>query len=312
MARDSSDEIRSASTGLPAMRYFYRPHGNSMAGKGLRAMGRTGQPANRQISSVARAMDVLSALAEGDDELGTNELARRTGINASTVSRLLATLASGALVEHVPETGRYRLGVGLLQLGNAVLRRLDLRAVARPHLRELVALVGETATLAVPGGQVAMMVEFVLSPSSVQSRPQVGRPSVGHATATGKVMLAFGGGEPPPGPLAGFTTRTIRSKAVLAEELARVREQGWAQATGEREDDLNAVATPIFGGDGELVGMLGMQGPSQRFGPRRMRAALGPLRERAAVLSTALGWQPPTPAPRAGAGGGHGRLAKAG
>ena len=100
-------------------------------------MARTGQPAVRHVAAVERAFTVLDALADGG-ELGTNEIARRTGINASTVSRLLATLASARFVEHVPETGRYRLSLRLIELGNAVLGRLDLRTLAHPHLQALV------------------------------------------------------------------------------------------------------------------------------------------------------------------------------
>src|SRR6516165_450757 len=105
-------------------------------------MPRTGQPAVRKVAAVERALAVLDALGDGGSELGTNEIARRTGINASSVSRLLATLADAGMVEHVQATGRYRLGLRLLQLGNAVLARLDLREIARPHLQ---ALVDETA-----------------------------------------------------------------------------------------------------------------------------------------------------------------------
>ena len=171
-------------------------------------MVRTGEPAARHVAAVERALTVLDALAEGE-ELGTNELARRTRINASTVSRLLATLAARGLVEHVPETGRYRLGLRLLQLGNAVLARLDLRRVARPQLEALVAETGETATLSAPGERDAITVDFVQSEASVQSVARVGRPSIAHATATGKVLLAFGAVELPKPPLEVFTRRTI-------------------------------------------------------------------------------------------------------
>src|SRR5262249_18624546 len=101
-------------------------------------MPRTGQPAVRHVAAVERAVAVLDALSEGGAGRGRSETARRTGINASTVSRLLATLTSARLVEHVPTTGRYRLGPRLLQLGSLVLGRLDLREIARPHLQELV------------------------------------------------------------------------------------------------------------------------------------------------------------------------------
>ena len=172
-------------------------------------MARTGKPATRRVAAVERAASVIDALAEGG-ELGTNELARRTGLHPSSVSRLLSTLADSGLVEHVPETGRYRLGLRLIALGNAVLARLDLREVARPHLRALVEETGETATLSAPGDPDAITVDFVQSASSVQSVARVGRPSVAHATATGKVALAFGDVALPPGRLHAFTEQHDR------------------------------------------------------------------------------------------------------
>jgi DNA-binding IclR family transcriptional regulator len=232
---------------------------------------------------------VLDALSDGAPELGTNEIARRTGINASTVSRLLATLAGSGMVEHVPASGRYRLGLRLLQLGNVVLGRLDLRDVARPHLQELSLQTGETATLSAPGERDAVTVDFVQSEASVQSVARLGRPSVGHATATGKVLLAFGRAQLPPGPLKAYTARTITDRTKLAAELERVRRQGYADAVGEREPDLSAVAAPVFGPDDELAAIISVQGPASRFGRDAMRAAVAPLVEHADQVSGSLG-----------------------
>jgi DNA-binding IclR family transcriptional regulator len=254
-------------------------------------MARTGKPAARRVAAVERAAALLAELAE-NGELGTNELARRTSLHPSSVSRLLATLADAGLVEHVPQSGRYRLGLGLVELGNAVLARLDLREVARPHLRALADETGETATLSAPGDPDAVTVDFVQSASSVQSVARVGRPSVAHATATGKVALAFGEVELPPGRLKVFTQRTIVDRAKLAEEVERVRAQGWAGALGEREEELNAVAAPVRGSRGELVAILGIQGPASRFDEATMARTLGPLLARAAAVSDALGWRP--------------------
>lgn len=259
-------------------------------------MPRTGQPAIRHVAAVQRAVAVLDALADGAAELGTNEIARRTGINASTVSRLLATLAEARLVEHVPGTGRYRLGLRLLQLGNAVLLRMDLRQIARPHLQALADATGETVTLSAPGEREAVTVDFVQSPSSVQSVAQVGRPSAAHATAVGKVFLAHGG-QLPDGQLPAYTARTLTDRRALAAETRRVREQGFAVAVGEREEELNAIAAPILDARGSLAGILGVQGPASRFGEARMRTALEPLREHAAAVSRALGHTTSAPPP---------------
>jgi DNA-binding IclR family transcriptional regulator len=233
---------------------------------------------------------VVDALAEAETELGTNELARRTGINPSTVSRLLATLVEGGLVEHMHESGRYRLGVRLMHLGNIVLARLDLRQIARPHLHALVEATGETATLSAPGERDAVTVDFVQSTSSVQGVAQVGRPSIAHATATGKVMLAFGKPELPSGPLAAYTARTITQRAALAVELDTVRARGYAVNFGEREEDLHAIAAPVWGSRAELAAIVGVQGPSGRFTSQEMDAAVQPLLEHTLELSQELGW----------------------
>ena len=253
-------------------------------------MPRTGQPAFRLVGAVQRAFSVLDALADADTELGTNEIARRTGINASSVSRLLATLVAGGLVEHLPESGRYRLGLRLLQLGNVVLARLDLRQIARPHLQALVEKTGETATLSAPGERDAVTVDFVQSPSSVQGVARLGRPSVAHATATGKVLLAFGPASLPPGQLKTYTERTITQRAALADELEAVRGRGYAYNFGEREHDLHAIAAPVLGSRSELAAIIGVQGPASRFTAEEMEAAVPPLLDHTAALSSELGW----------------------
>jgi len=243
-----------------------------------------GDSGERHIATVGRAVAVLTALAESPRDLGTNELARLTGINASSVSRVLATLAHDELVRRVPDNGRYRLGLRLVQLGNAALARVDLREVVRPHLLALTEATGETSTLSIPGEHTTMTVDYVQSPSSVRSVAEIGRPSVPHATATGKVFLAHGG-RAPEGALSAFTTRTVTDRRELTRQLTVVRARGWAQAVGEREDDLNAVAAPVLDSRGALVAILGLQGPAARFDAAAMRAGAEELLGHTVALS---------------------------
>jgi len=255
-------------------------------------MSRTRQPSTRRIGAAERAIAVLDTLAEAG-ELGTNEIARRTGMTPSTVSRQLGTLAASGLVERVQSSGRYRLGLRIVHLANALLARLDVREVARPHLVALVEATGETATLSVPGDEDAITVDFVPGSHHVQPVSKLGRPSVGHATSAGKVMLAFLGREPRDGPpLRAYTPRTITDPQALAREVAQVRERGWAQAVGEREPDLAAIAAPIRSSRGELEAMVALQGPSSRFDDAAMEAAVPLLVERADTISRELGWRP--------------------
>jgi DNA-binding IclR family transcriptional regulator len=242
----------------------------------------------RSVGSVARAIALLDALADSQEGLGVNELARRIEVNASTASRLLATLLEAGLVRRV-DGGPYRLGLKLLALSDRVLAQLDVRELARPLLAGLVAQTGETATLSVPAQQETITVDFVPSPSSVVSMAWVGRPSVPHATAVGKVMLAFAPGHLPAGELPRFTERTITDPAALAAELDDVRERGYAEAVGEREPDLTAIGVPVFARGGELVAILGLQGPSARLPAATRRTLREPLLAAAEQLGTLLG-----------------------
>jgi DNA-binding IclR family transcriptional regulator len=139
----------------------------------------------------------------------------------------------------------------------------------------------------VPATYEAITLDFVQSPLSVRSVAEVGRTSVMHATAVGKVCLAHGG-RVPAGPLEPFTDRTIVDPEVLANEVAQARKRGWAQALGEREADLNAVAAPVLSRSGALVAILGVQGPAVRFSPRAMTTAAELLTDRAARIAAVL------------------------
>jgi DNA-binding IclR family transcriptional regulator len=245
--------------------------------------------AGRPVAAVERAIALLDVLADGAGPRGVNELARALGVHASTVSRLLGTLAESGLVEREAGSGRYRLGLRLARWGSAAVAGRDLRELARPLLAELAELTGETATLSLAAGTEAVTADYVASSQTVLSQARVGRASVGNATAVGKVLLAF---RPDalaalPRELARFTDGTIVDRARLEVELAVVRAQGYAEASGEREVGLHAIAVPVLDPAGELAAMLGLQGPD-RFDAAARARALEPLLERAKRLGVAL------------------------
>jgi len=240
------------------------------------------------VASVGRALTVLDELRDSEHGLGVNEVARRIDVNPSTASRLLSTLESAGLVQRDDPQGPYRLGLAIVTLANRVLARLDLQALARPVLVELMELTGETSTLSLPSAREAITVDSAPSRNSVVSMARLGQPSVAHATAVGKVMLAFGGGPlPRERDLVALTDRTITDRARLASEVATVRERGYGTVFGERDADVNAIAAPVFGRSGALAAVLGLQGPSSRLeDPARL---LPVLTEEAAKLTRALG-----------------------
>jgi len=241
--------------------------------------------ATRPLATVERAVTVLDALAAAPDGLGTVEVARATGTNASTASRLLATLAAAGLVERGP---RWRLGLRLVELGEAVLARRDARALGRPFLEALARDTGETATLSAPGDEAAVTVDFVTSAATTVSLARLGRPSLPHATAAGKVLLAFGG-VAFPRKRDALTDRTITEEGALRAEVERVRSRGWAEAVRERERDLNALAAPVLDRRGALAAIVGLQGPAARLTTQRRKEILPALLDACDQLSARLG-----------------------
>ena len=107
------------------------------------------------------------------------------------------------------------------------------------------------------------------------------------------MLLAFGAVELPKPPLEVFTPRTITDPRALEREIGRVRERGYAEAAGEREEELNAIAAPVFEARGSLAAILGLQGPASRFDRAAMRDALPALLARAGTISNTLGWTEP-------------------
>lgn len=255
------------------------------------AMARKPAAGQRTTDSISRAIAAIDELAASDTPLGVNELGRRLGVSASTASRLMATLEAGGLVQRSSEGGPYRLGLRLLALADHVLADLDVRQLARPQLEAVAAETGETATLSVPGGGEVVTADFVAGRSSVVSMARLGRPSTLHATAAGKVMLAFGPGEGEVDeelPMEALTEFTITDRRALLKQVREVRRQGWAEACEERELDLNALAAPVFGHGGDLVAILGVQGPATRMGADRRQEVLPSLLGAARELTRAF------------------------
>ena len=194
-------------------------------------------------------------------------------------------------MERVPANGRYRLGLRIVHLANALLARLDVREVARPHLVAIVEATGETATLSVPGDEDAITVDFVPGSHQLQPVSRLGRPSIAHATSAGKVMLAFSGRELPDKPLRAYTPRTITDPQALAREIAQVRERGWAQALGRARagPDRGRRADPLE--PRRARGDRRAAGPELAIRRRRGRSRRPVVVEHAAAISRELGWR---------------------
>jgi IclR family acetate operon transcriptional repressor len=258
------------------------------------------------VQSLERAIAILKSFSLAQPERGVGELSRELGLHKSTVSRLMATLERGGLLDRDPHSQRYRLGIDILVLAAQVAGFLDIQEVARPFLKALSVEFRESVNLVIldvpsPGsGQSAQVVnleQFVPPARQVKDIGRVGRRMSCHATAAGKVLLAS---LPPdlllealPTPLRSFTPATITERGRFLEELALVRQQGYGLAREELEEGLNAVAAPIYDHSGQVVAAVGAAGPAYRVTPEMLPHLSDRLVQVAGEISQLLGYVKP-------------------
>src|SRR5881398_2742425 len=151
--------------------------------------------AKARLSSVANAIRLLTSFSGEEDELGITTLAGRLRLAKSTVHRLAATLTGAGFLEQNGETGKYRLGVALFELGALVRRRMDVANEARPKLRELLEKTGETVQLGIVDHFSVLYVYEMESRRAIRMAAAVGGRAPLHCTAVGKVLLAHQPGD---------------------------------------------------------------------------------------------------------------------
>jgi DNA-binding IclR family transcriptional regulator len=231
------------------------------------------------IAGIERALDALSLFAESESaSLGVTEIAHALGLSKAVVHRILASFRAKGFVELDETTRRYSLGPKILVLGLTYLDRVDIVSVARDVMARLCALTEETATLSLRSGDQRVYVDQVTPNRDVKMSVTLGLPYPLHAGASSKAFLAFlTPGEVDAyldGPaLAALTPKTQVDPRKLRKELARIREQGYAQSFGERMEGAGAVAAPVFGRDGTPAGVISVCGPIERFREEADKAA---------------------------------------
>lgn len=228
----------------------------------------------RVVTSVARAVDALQALAESPDGLTLAALSRRLGVPKSTLHAILGTLARRGMAELLPDGVRYRLGPKLTELGYAAGGQRRFIETAHPFLVQLVAETGESAFLGVSASDPleTVYITKVESPQVIRYSAELGERRPSHATAAGKVLLA----SLPEAQLEEvlrdrtlprYTPRTITDVVALLRELRRIRSQGYAVTVDERVQGASGVAALVRYLPGR-VAALSLIGPTDRMQAR--------------------------------------------
>jgi len=245
------------------------------------------------IQSVDRALTVLALLAK-HGELGVTEIAAFLEVHKSTAFRLVSTLERHELAEQHADRGKYRLGVGVLQLAGAITARLDIVQRSRAVTRRLADELGETVNITVLSGHEALYLDQASGTAALQGHNWVGQRIPLHATSNGKVHLAHVSedrfAELTAAPLHRFTDRTVTDARTLRAEVEAVRRDGYAVAADELEIGLTAVAAPIAGPDGEVAGSVSASGPTFRIPAERVPEVAAKVVDAARQISRRLGW----------------------
>ncbi len=244
-----------------------------------------------QVQSLQRAMRVLEVLAESAYGMSLGEMAEILGLPPSTLHRLLTTLESSRFVRFDPIEGLWQIGVQAFIVGSAFVRARDLVRIARPHMRRLMEASGETANIYVEDGGEAVCIGQVECRQVMRAIARPGGRVRMHCSGAGKALLAWRSDEELAvilrrHGLPRATERTIDRPARLREELARIRERGFATDDEEYAVGLRCVAAPVFDEQGYAVAALSVSGPLARLDDARL-AELGPLVARTARSVTA-------------------------
>ncbi|MFI9508710.1 IclR family transcriptional regulator [Nocardia sp. NPDC052566] len=247
------------------------------------------------IQSIERAAAILRLLARGSGRLSVGEIAGALGLAKPTAHGILRTLLGVGFVEQDPATGKYQLGAAMLHLGASQLDANELRSRAINWADALAARSGEAVRIAAPVDGQVVVVHHVFRPDNTEQALAVGEVLPAHATALGKVLLAYDSDLATAvraGELAALTHRTIVDRVALARALTGVRQAEWAGETGEFRPNEAGIAAPIRSHGGLVVGAIGISGPVDRLCDPQLRhrqALVGQVRDAARAVSRDLG-----------------------
>ncbi|NHC60600.1 IclR family transcriptional regulator [Paenalcaligenes suwonensis] len=222
------------------------------------------------IQVLERAMILLDELARQSEPVALKDLSKATGLHTSTAHRILNDLVVGRYVERV-DSGLYRLGMRLLELGSLVKGRLDVRAVALEPMRELHRITGQTVNLSLQQADEIVYVERAWSENSgMQVVRAIGGHAPLHLTSTGKLFLSKWESRQVRAyvmrtGLSGTTRNSITQIEDLDRELALVRRHGYARDNEELELGVRCIAAGIYDDTGKLLAGLSLSAPAERM-----------------------------------------------
>ncbi len=245
------------------------------------------------VQVIERMFTLMDVLASRDEAISLKEISEKSGLHLSTTHRLLNDLATGRFVDH-PQPGSYRLGMRLLELGNLVKSRLNVRDAALLPMRELHKLTQQPVNLSMRQGDEIVYIERAYSErSGMQVVRAIGGRAPLHLTSVGKLFLAADDPQRVRAyatrtGLSGHTKNSLTQLPTLERELSKVRQYGVAHDNEELELGVRCMAAGIYDDQGALVAGLSISAPAGRL----EETWLPKLQSTAREISKTLGYRP--------------------
>jgi DNA-binding IclR family transcriptional regulator len=246
-------------------------------------------------STLDMALHVVNYLASQDQPVTLAQIAKAFSASKATVYRHLVTLQRHDFVRQDPDTSRYEPGIKLLMLGEAVRNRFQIATAARDEAALLREHTGQAVTICGLIDGKILVLDLLHGRTVIEFGTRPGTELAIHATAHGKVWLAFGpsslmetmlGAE-----LKTWTPTTIVKPENLRQEIAKVRKSGWATAADELITAVNALAAPVFNHRNEMAGSIALVGSTQFIPARPDDSQIREVLATARRISERLGWR---------------------
>jgi IclR family transcriptional regulator, KDG regulon repressor len=248
---------------------------------------------SQPVRAVDRALDILLCFTRDEPTRSLTQIAEAIHMSKTTVHRLLATLENKRFITRDNNTGLYRLGIRFVEMASIVMQDVELHRWAQPYLERLAKEYGETVDLSILDGSHVIYLEVIESPQRVKLAAAVGQRLPAFFTASGKALLAYLPEEQTQKiiseNLAGSTNNNASSLSDMMADLRLTAQRGYAISEQEYEEEINAVAAPIFDRDKNPIASIAIVGPSFRLSKSRLPALGESLRQLTQVISNEVG-----------------------
>lgn len=245
------------------------------------------------VDSLATALSLLNYFSIREPELSLQQLCEKSGLYKSRIHRLCATLVLSGFLVRMP-WATYRLGPKLMALGKIYESTNSIISISRPIMKALANKTGESVALFALNGETSCCLAREFGSSRLVFSIQEGDTMQLHASAAGRILMAYGTEELRDSilnkaPLESFTPLTMVDPKKIAKELTSIKKRGYAINKGERELEVAAIAAPIFDHDGHVNTVIAVVGPAQRFSDERVDDILKALIESTGEISVLIG-----------------------